>query len=161
MMWAIGCRSICFPSHRILFRLIHLKNERHWRTLEVQYKTILWSVLFNGEEFKLKWTIIPLEPRGTTGTIWRKSPLNRMHLPPNGTAGICMIARNVLSTASMQYRTHITISSHMIKWAWRIVSANFESIEIEQTLSSVQGIGILKTECAVLPLPKAKQRLRK
>ncbi len=54
-----------------------------------------------------------------------------MHLPPNGTVGICMIARNVLSTASMQYRTYITILSHMIKWAWRIVSANFETIAIE------------------------------
>ena len=66
-----------------------------------------------------------------------------------------MMVRKVLSTASMQYLTHITISSHIIKWARRIESANLESIGIEQTLSSEKGIDILNTECAALPPSKS------
>ena len=66
-----------------------------------------------------------------------------------------MIARRVRSTASIQFLMDITISSQMIKFACQMSDESFESIEILQTLSEKQEIGILNTERAVILLSKS------
>ncbi len=81
----------------------------------------------SGEDFKLRNTIITLDPLGTTSRICRKSPLEGIHIILKGTFGDFMIARYVLSLSSTQYRICITISHQIIKLASRTVHASLES----------------------------------
>ena len=99
-------------------------------------------------------TICALDPPGTTGRIWRKSPENRTCLPLKRKY-VPVKSRRVRSTASIQYLWHITISSHMIKSTYFIPSPNVELGEKLHVLSDRIGMGVLNTECAVLP-PSSK-----
>ena len=69
--------------------------------------------------------------------------------------GDFILARTVQATASTKYLTHISTSSQIINFASRMLEASFESIEIMQTLSEKQGVGILITELALIPLSKS------
>ena len=47
-------------------------------------------------------SIIPRDPRGSTGSIWRKYPLKQVHFSQNGASGEFTITRKVRSIASIR-----------------------------------------------------------
>ena len=65
-----------------------------------------------GDDFKLKNTNIPLDTLRTTGKIWQKSLLKRIHFPLKGKHGDFIIEHRVRLTTSTKHRTNITISSN-------------------------------------------------